>query len=598
MMKPPRKILPWLVGLAFGVLIAVLFAPETGWLVRSQLKMQIGGPETMSNMMADLGVRDAPVQIRPDLLQARREALAARYPDDFQIQLAAAASVPTPPRETDPAPSISDSEAPDTSTQRDVRVRALAAKFPNNPSLYAILIRYQTMSFIRLNRPEGDNLNSVSPQKSPDPTKVSTPEHLATYDQDCATGERLDPNNAYFPCMRALGHFAAHRDDEALADLHRAAIKSQWNEYVPDEPRGNFKIAELMTGDKSALTRMAVAAAVLFPHYAQIRAVSRLTAFKAAELEKTGHTEEGLAIRKDMMRIAAKMRVETSTAIGTLVANAVTRISASRPGGAPIKKLTGNNQAFVRLKEYTDYLHRIGQDDEAHWFTEELKYGDAAKAIVSRGLQESIYGDKSIKRLVLYWFADLISLGNAIWLLILAGVSALYLRRRTAREAAGMPADDNFVLFVGAGSILVLLGIIASKQAESGIAYASILAVYGNLTGNGSVSFPDVSPVIIKGFMVACMLLVPVLIVVGSVITGAVKRIPLRLAVARGFRSAGTVLGCLMVVVYAGLAIQTSRVEAPMSQALDSSLQHEGRFLSQLVGANWPGFVDEKAAPK
>ena len=55
---------------------------------------------------------------------------------------------------------------------------------------------------------------------------------LEAFDRDAAAGERLDPDNAFFPLMRSVGLFAEHRDDEALAAIQRAGAKPRFQEYA------------------------------------------------------------------------------------------------------------------------------------------------------------------------------------------------------------------------------------------------------------------------------------------------------------------------------------------------------------------------------
>lgn len=76
--------------------------------------------------------------------------------------------------------------------------------------------------------------------------------------------------------MRSIGLFAAHRDSEALAAIDRAAAKPRFDDYIADEVHSRWRIRELMYGRESAVQRAVPQAAVLFPHYARLRAVTRV----------------------------------------------------------------------------------------------------------------------------------------------------------------------------------------------------------------------------------------------------------------------------------------------------------------------------------
>ena len=95
-------------------------------------------------------------------------------------------------------------------------LRALIPHFPDTPSLFANLLRCDAAGPVRLERPEIDSLTGERPEKS-SLRPVTSPADLASYDQTAATGERLDPDNAYFPFVRSAGLFAAHRDSDGLA---------------------------------------------------------------------------------------------------------------------------------------------------------------------------------------------------------------------------------------------------------------------------------------------------------------------------------------------------------------------------------------------
>jgi hypothetical protein len=99
------------------------------------------------------------------------------------------------------------------------RLRALAETFPDRADIRAHCLRFSWVE-VRLRRSE-DRLMTGDISPSPPKVQIPTPDLLARFLHDVDAGERLDPDNSYFPLMRAIGLFAAHRDAEALAAVER-----------------------------------------------------------------------------------------------------------------------------------------------------------------------------------------------------------------------------------------------------------------------------------------------------------------------------------------------------------------------------------------
>ena len=282
-----------LVFLALATLTGLFVWPATGWLVRLQLVSQVLPP---------IGNREA----------AQRQ-VAEANPRDYDIQLARALTAPFPGH-----------GQPD-SIVKVQRLRDLAARFPDEPSLYAHSLRFATQGQVRLHRNEQDELSAPSntPKPKAEPTAAAD---LAAFDNDAANGERLDPDNAYFPLMRAVGLYDARRDAEAIAAIHRAGQKTRYEDYANSEFGVVDKFFTLAHGRRGAIARTSMAASILFPQYSQIRAVARMGTVSAIHAELSGNAEEGFAIRRDMMRAGALMRVQGHSLICNLVGIAMTAI--------------------------------------------------------------------------------------------------------------------------------------------------------------------------------------------------------------------------------------------------------------------------------
>ncbi len=208
-----------LAGAAVGIALALLVAPGSRRLFLAQSQLCVPVPGNVASIAgSQLGVRPDPFEGKLAIQPA--VAVAERYPDDLQIQIAKASlSLPD--------------DGSNSSLAKLRRLRALAGRFENSPSLYANILRYEAQGEIRVHHNVeqkalgGEPLPDVVLQKarSIEAQGASVPA-FAAYDRDAAAGERLDPDNAYFPFMRAVGLFSARRDEAALEAIARASRKS------------------------------------------------------------------------------------------------------------------------------------------------------------------------------------------------------------------------------------------------------------------------------------------------------------------------------------------------------------------------------------
>src|SRR5437762_2533063 len=106
----------WLIGILVGCLAAVLIAPSTRWVVIAQIQQLTPFAQTQA------------IRLLPDPPEIRESArLAAdRSPQDYRQQLAAVCMGYQPDERAD-------------------RLRELIARFPDNPSLRAAILRFRCM---------------------------------------------------------------------------------------------------------------------------------------------------------------------------------------------------------------------------------------------------------------------------------------------------------------------------------------------------------------------------------------------------------------------------------------------------------------------
>lgn len=546
------------------------------------------------------------------------------------------------------------------SIRRVAGLRALVARFPDSPSLRANLLRYQvgnsdSRTGVYLSRGEDWFSGGKAPRdyKAPPPPD---PALLAAFDADAAAGERLDPDNAYFPLMRAAGLFAARRDTEGLDAVRRAGTKTVWREYVEDETEGHLRLADAAYGHGPTLSRAAIVASVLYPHYTDLRGVARVAIAKAVQSEQAGQTERGLAIRRAIMHSGGLMRAQSQTYIGSLVGIAIAAIATARPGGAPMpgngsgERLSGEERARLRLQAFEDYARRAGHPEDARQAQRETEAGQEVRAVWRTAEKSSAFGLPQITRLAAWWIGGLLTLANAFWLLLLGGLAAWLARLPAMRDGLplspaahggvaaalllaalialsqfgdtgagpavaslgsllllpllaslavrllhrGAPGSETRNLAAGrfarafgvtALALLALAGL-SSWQGRGLIGYGASLRELGLSGGGAGSGAPQAQEMMVSAMVGG--LAVPLLLLLILSVAGRVRRVPVSVALVRGFKTIGVPLACLLLVVYGALALGTVRQERAADAGLRRMVQHEGRYYAALAGRPWP----------
>jgi len=210
MENPSRR--PVLAGVTL-IALGTLLLPATRYVIRAHAQMESLTYSSNSNPEAE-------------------RLAAARMADDYPVQLALAAEMPNSSTVSPPG------DPTKWSTVRNHHLEALTTRFPNGPSAYANLMRFMTTGDVRLDRDD----DYVSDTAAKTDRTACSPEWLSMFDSAAQSGARLDPDNAYFPMMRAIVLFNMHRDSEALNALKAAGRCSRWTEYYQDENEGRIRL--------------------------------------------------------------------------------------------------------------------------------------------------------------------------------------------------------------------------------------------------------------------------------------------------------------------------------------------------------------------
>jgi hypothetical protein len=645
---------PWAAWLTASVMLVLLLAPATGWLVRSQMQRLVSPFPWLLAFMKDIGIKETVGNVTGDPGFADRLRNAAdRLPDDCPAQIARSVGAPN----------------------RTAALRALVPRFPANPSLYASILRFAAQNEVRLTwkEPVLPDARSALPDGKEIMTGggeqefVPAPDRLAAYEQDAARGEQLDPDNAFFPAMRAAGLFAARRDREALDVLRLAAAKPRWNDYVREEVLGKWRLLQAASGDRSVIPRAALLASVLLPHYAQMRNLARVAMLKAVAAERASRAGEGLAIRRDVMRLGSLMRTQSTFLLGSIAGADITQLALLRPGGAPSPEEARYNlkpeERRKTLDAWSAYLRRIGRSGEEFRAREAFGAGEQVRRIVEVG-RDQIPSFQPMLPLVGWWLAGLFLLSNALWMLLLGGAAARL--ARTPRMKAGRPLPryarrailavplvaaavvglffgvqavanrldyypepETLAIALGCAAVLPAAILLVAGFAKRRFDFLFGLAVFlltplclfllfrlgmwQAQAGQGLAALgyelagPDTQclggpPIpwktemaVLSWFWFPLTFLLPI---ASALVFGGVSlfcRTPLAVGMVRGFRGMAVPVACFLLLVYALTVPFTAREEARLNAELARSTRHEGRYLAARVGCAWPG--DGASAP-
>ena len=578
--KPPER-RSGLILLPFLILAGLWVAPPTRSLMQAQVRL-LRDITPFSARLSELGVKEGPPSPAPTWEKSPMAAVVAQMPGDYQIQLGGAllkasysndgGGPPTPQGAFD-------------SFQRryGASLAAVSARFPDRPGPYAHLLRFMSLGTVRLARESEVEMFQTGKPSTLTDRQVGYADSWAVFDQAAAQGERLDPDNAYFPLMRAVGLFDAKRDAEGIAAVLRAGQKSRFEDYISEESDSEWALYQHAYGSNSALIRHTVYAADLWPHFAVLRAVSRLTAYLAEKREQTGHVQEGLALRHAMMQCGVRMREQGHT-IAAEVGGAIVAIQANRPGGGPLvvppANLTYEQRGDRRRDLYLAYLHKIGAATEAVWF---MQVDTANRQM--RSLIQAIDFDSlqlaPIRTLSGYWMLDMLLLINMAILLLFCTAAVI-----CGRIPGGDKALPAVVVVLAVGCLAVVLTMQwaeALTQIRLALNVLSLLADDSGAKANSQEFFSLVKehPFVVHMGEVLLSLMLPVLtlLTIGGV--SMVRRETFTVALPRGLRQGALVGATLLTVGYAGALIATAQAEARANSMLDGMTHNAIAYMQQ-----------------
>jgi hypothetical protein len=548
---------------------AAVTLPVTSSMAKSQLKMLAG-----INSLAIFQGTGAE--------RAKEVAYVAQHPDDVTIQFGGAL------RQSVSAASGQGFD----SKERAEQLRTVAAKFPDHPEILAATLRAESQAEVLVHRADASQFleNRPAPKTGTVTVKqkVSDAAAVRRFIDQCLEGERVDPDNAYFPLLRAMAHTELRQDKDAFAALHVAASKKVWREYIPEEFVANRNVNRGIYGQAGLISEMAISAAILFPHYSSLRELSRVVATEAIKREMKGNYAAGLSLRRDLFVVSEKMRNESTTLIGSLVGGAMLDTSRMRPAGVlPFKAKQSRNDGptfeeakvarDINLKRFVDFAKKHGEEAFAERVVESARVGDLIRDISRKGSDRGIYGMESVTRLAIGQGTALILLANVVWMLILGAIATAVVR--TPRFVAGNRlAPGPFVAAVAGIGVAML-----ASGALTGMSVGYTVSAVTGMTGEVGSMVPMAA--ISAGMVIAFPMLLTIILAIWAALN---KRASFTRTITGGFAAASLPAATVMVLAWGAIVYYCAGLDAQGTAELIEMLQHEGKYLARIIGEKWP----------
>lgn len=525
--------------IAVAISITLLANPFTWLLARAQLEDEL--PLQVGLRARESGVRDI-------------RTAAARAPHDYALQ-------------------VTNALAGADWIGKVSRLGALRSEFPARPGLIAQNLGLTTIKDVQLNRAEehparlmavtrnGRFIRSVTPtgRFAPDPAA------LPVFDRDAENGEHLDPSNAFFPLMHAVGLMASRHDGAALAEIHRAAALTDFNDYPAETCAAALSVEERLHGRAVLLRCMALPGVHVFPPYGDLRAVAGIAAGKALALENAGQVEAGMRVRTDFIRCGALMRDRSRTAAGTLMGISIVRIGMNRSGGpyylADLPTAPGDRNdlcTFLARSGLATHIPAIRAETQANAQVQDaLRRGPFAQY------------DAALHRTILpRWQADLLVLANALGMLLLGIVAAVLIRLHL--DKAPWPAVVVGAALLGFASLSPIPESYMDLTMER-LYSASVGAIHHTIPSNPieALFAAASSPIFVRLAALVAILIGPAAILLAS--GGRLRGGASPTEFAHRLRTTGLVGGSATLLLYAILLIGTARAELGVRRAIDQA---------------------------
>jgi len=188
-------------------------------------------------------------------------------------------------------------------------------RYPGEPALYANMLRYAAKfgESLKVSRPEiSRGADAGAGRSEVDWKPVPDSPELRDIERVIGMGKKLEPDNSYFDLFEAALRFNQGRDSEALAAIHRAAGKKDFDGHHVEETMALLEVRHnripVPLDWLNPMGRFLVRQGMLFPDLACFSQTWRLAAWHIEEDRKRGKQGEALRRMVDLIRVGGVMR--------------------------------------------------------------------------------------------------------------------------------------------------------------------------------------------------------------------------------------------------------------------------------------------------
>ena len=274
------------------------------------------------------------IGLSPEL---EREA-ARRFPNDVAAQLAPLHGVQYQDLygvgQASPAPPTLIGDANFAASQEVIRQRGvpyfhhydeLERRFPDSDAVRAQRLRDTTSGNLLRSQGPFPNGETLPPQYSHAQVWLARPELEASL-RSAREGAQREPDNGFYPWMEALLLFSLDKPNEGIGALDLAGRCSRWSDDTNATVARRIALLHRFRAvdwqdEDAELWRL------LFPHFAQVRALARATTGQMRMARRRGDEARALQIVGILQRAGANMARCKDTLIGELVGSAICQIA-------------------------------------------------------------------------------------------------------------------------------------------------------------------------------------------------------------------------------------------------------------------------------
>ena len=482
-------------------------------------------------------------------------------------------------------------KTPVAGTKREIspiweRLSELSRENPSDMGMLAVAVRKGTQGSFRIDRQELENIASPPIDSKGNPLQLTPilqtthPDAINRMRTDCARGEKVDPDNAFWPLMMTTVHLAAHEDAQAFAALSRAVSKPVWREYVQDEVAMHRMYAEFNFGEQGYLGELVRQSSILFPHYAQLRGLFRALVGQAILLEQAGRAQDALKIRTALRKVSYRISVESTSDIGSLVGIAMHGISTGRINGIPpIKAKAGNDgttdasrkaATLGNMHRYRDHARAVGQPGEAtaamRDFNRLTDYRE--RLMLAESDWEKLYGN--VQQTLVGAGGVLAASMNIAWLMLL-GIMASAVIRLSPLGRGGRLAPGPAAAIIGATTVLIwsvsayVVSVFVNPQA-----FQNTWGIFSGFQvdpGEDAAGSRNMAAGLLNMLGTLLTTAFPMLVMIGALIAGGIqRRASFSRMIAFAFRGAGLVAVIIGVPAVLGIMVIAGRNDIRLVQ--------------------------------